>query len=77
LAAEFKAAPGSVLAKIARQAIGDRDVARACAAKSSNAEGNEMPDRGVIIAAVGLVIVVLSSVGGLVGRLSHRARAAR
>jgi hypothetical protein len=40
-------------------------------------KGNEMPDRGVIIAAVGLVIVVLSSVGGLVGRLSHRARVAR
>jgi hypothetical protein len=39
VAAELKAAPGSALAKVALQAIGDRDVARACAAKSSNAEG--------------------------------------
>jgi len=30
-----------------------------------------MPDWGVIIAAVGLVILVLSSVGGLVWRLSR------
>ena len=33
VAAELKAAPGSALARVAVQAIGDRDVARACAAR--------------------------------------------
>lgn len=32
VAAELRAAPSSALAKVAVQAIGDRDVARACAA---------------------------------------------
>jgi len=34
VAAELRAAPNSALAKVAVQAIGDRDVARACAAKA-------------------------------------------
>lgn len=33
VAAELRAAPGSALAKVAVQTIGDRDVARACAAR--------------------------------------------
>lgn len=33
---ELRAAPGSALAQVAVQAIGDRDVARACAATKRN-----------------------------------------
>ena len=38
VAAELKAAPKSALATVAVQAIGDRDVARACAAKAKTAK---------------------------------------
>lgn len=40
VAAELKAAPKSALATVAVQAIGDRDVARACAAKPKASKEN-------------------------------------
>lgn len=40
VAAEMRAAPTSAMAEVVRQAIGDRDVARACAGKRRPALGN-------------------------------------
>lgn len=42
VAAEIRAAPSSALAEVATQSIGDRDIARACAATTPN-NAREMP----------------------------------